>query len=183
MVPALPLGTATPPGLESLHAPPSDDNAAVDDRGGGCGYRPGTAPTLRTPSAGTRDGEVYRSKEREQRLALAVPQYHAYLATLNPESAQSILRRPRITSHPSQTCRASTEGTTNDNVTTSGDRSDAYRAQHPGVAPLAPCALSPTFPSMRSDSDGAVHRHPTLDSRRCAPDPDHGNSRSNHLQH
>jgi len=60
------------------------------------------------------------------------------------------IRRPRITSHPSQTCRASTEGTTNDNVTTSGDRSDAYRARHPGVAPLAPWALSSTFPSMRS---------------------------------
>jgi hypothetical protein len=34
----------------------------------------------------------HRSKEREQRLALVLPQYHAYLATLNPESAQSILR-------------------------------------------------------------------------------------------
>src|SRR5262249_4509482 len=82
-----------------------------------CAVALGLHQTLRTPSAGsTRDGEVYRSKEREQRLALALPQYHAYLATLNPESAQSILRRPRITSHPSQTCRASTEGTTVDDV-------------------------------------------------------------------
>jgi hypothetical protein len=33
-----------------------------------------------------------RSKESKERLILVLPEYHAYLATLNPESARSILR-------------------------------------------------------------------------------------------
>jgi hypothetical protein len=48
------------------------------------------------------------------------------------------IRRAMIASHPSQTCRASTEWTTLDDVTTLRDRSDEHLARDPGVAPLAP---------------------------------------------
>jgi hypothetical protein len=48
------------------------------------------------------------------------------------------IRRPRTPSHPSPTCRASTERTTNADVPTPGDLSDAFPSRHPGVTPLEP---------------------------------------------